>query len=146
LAGEATVEASPTVPRSYPFQVAYYDDGFGAFRLLNDSPRYRVNLMLNRFLFLMLPLLHDSGFACRTSEPEVVASRPSNLFPIELWFAILDGCGELPYAHVNGEDRRVLSFKMRLLLDCDVHVPVVAVSDQFAFSQLMFQKWLLRVG
>lgn len=102
-----------------------------------------MDLMLNRFPFLMPPPFDDSRLTCRAPKPEVVPSCPPNILPIEPWLAVLDCCGELPYAHVNWEDRCIPAFESRLLLDCYVHEPSLAISDQFAFSDVMCKQWFL---
>jgi len=102
-----------------------------------------MHLMLNRFPFLVSPPFDDSRLARRTSQPKVVPSCPPNILPIEPWLAVLNGCGELPYAHVNWEDRSISAFESCLLLDGYVYEPSLAISDEFAFSQLMLQKRFL---
>jgi hypothetical protein len=111
---------------SYASQVAYYDDFVGAFRPLDDSARYRMHLMLNRFLFLMSPPFDDSRLARRTSQPEVVPSCPPNILPIEPWLAVLNGCGELTYSHIDRKDGSVPTLEASVFLNGHVHEPVFA--------------------
>jgi len=70
------------------------------FRLLNDAPRYRVNLMLHGDLFRMLPLPDDAGLTYGAAEAEVVSSDRPYLLAVEAWLTVLDGCGKLTDTHI----------------------------------------------
>jgi hypothetical protein len=143
LAAQATVESSASIVVSDSFQVAYGYDGVQYLGVVYDSTGYRVDLMSDRFPFLMSPLLDDSAFAHGPSQPKVSASRFTNLFTVEPWLAFFNcGC-EFPYSHVYGKHTSVSSFQSCIFLDGYVHIPVVAVTDQFRFPQFKFHERFL---
>jgi hypothetical protein len=96
-----------------------------------------MNLMPDRLLFIVPPPFDDSRLTYGAAETKVVSTNRAYPLAVEAWLAIFDGCGEFPYAHIDWEDACVLAFESGFLLDGDVHVPVLAVSDQFAFAQVV---------
>src|SRR3990172_5899843 len=130
LAGQATIEASTLTVPSDALQVADCYDRIRLLRFVHYPSRYHVDFVFDGFSFLMPPLPNDSGFAYRPPQPEVSASYPPDLFPVEVGFAVLDCCSQFPYAHVDWEDACVLAFESGVLLGGDVHEPVLAVPNQ----------------
>ena len=125
------VESSTSTIVSDSFQVAYGYDGVQCLGVVYDSAGYRVDLMSDRFPFLVMPLLDDSAFAHGPSQPKVSASCFTNFFTVESWLAFFNcGC-EFPYSHVYGKHASVSPFQVHIFLDDYVHILAVAVTNQF---------------